>query len=309
MARRKGLTEKQIAALPRRSARYAVSDPEMRNLYLRIPPHGAITYTVIVKQRGKQTWEVVGNSDDLGIDEARERARGIIKRIKRGELRPQPPQSVAAVAQGWLDRHVAKSQLRSERELRRIVSAYIVPAIGNADFKHLRRSDIVAFLDRIEDRHGPHTADAVLSTLRSIAGWLQSRDDGYVLPFTRGMRRVPARQRQRSRVLSDDELRIVWRAADEAGLLGDIIKLLALTCQRREHYSKCDGPILRTVSGRFRKRSARRARAADYDCRHWLLPSSTIRHAFRIGSFRIGHPPRRRHVLIGAAALISGCMI
>jgi integrase len=233
MVRRKGLSDRQIAALPRRVKRYALADPELRGHYLRIPPAGAINFTVIVKKGGKQTWESVGTTDDLKIEQARDKARVIIRRIKSGEPAPVPPQSVAAVAQSWLERHVAKSKLRSERELRRIVGTYIVPRIGNADFVRLRRSDLVAFLDTIEDKHGPATADAVLSTLRSIASWVQKRSDDYVPPFARGMRRVPKHQHQRSRVLSDDELRIVWHAAEGAGMLGAIIRLLALTCQRR----------------------------------------------------------------------------
>jgi integrase len=118
--------------------------------------------------------------------------------------------------------------------LRRIVGTYIVPRIGDHDFARLRRSDIVAFLDVIEDNHGAHQADAVLATLRGIASWVQKRSDDYTPPFARGMRRVAASQRVRSRVLSDDELRTVWRAANDTGVLGDIIKLLLLTCQRRE---------------------------------------------------------------------------
>jgi hypothetical protein len=62
MARRKGLSDRQIAALPRRATRYAISDPELRGHYLRIPPAGAVTYTVIVKRNGKQTWESIGTT-------------------------------------------------------------------------------------------------------------------------------------------------------------------------------------------------------------------------------------------------------
>lgn len=238
MARRKGLSDRQIAALPRKARRYALADPELRGHYLRVPPAGAINFTVIVKQHGKQEWESIGTSTDLSIEQAREKARVVIKRIKSGEAAPTPPQSVKATAQAWLTRHVDKNRLRTAYELRRVVNTYIVPRIGDRDFARLRRSDIVALLDVVEDRHGPATADAVLSTLRSIAGWVQSRDDTYVPPFTRNMRRVPTHQRQRARILSDTELQVVWRAADNAGLLGDIIKLALLTCQRREKIYK-----------------------------------------------------------------------
>ena len=62
MPRRKGLSDNQVAALPRKAKRYALADPELRGHYLRIPPRGPIAFTVIVKQDGKQTWEAIGFS-------------------------------------------------------------------------------------------------------------------------------------------------------------------------------------------------------------------------------------------------------
>jgi integrase len=81
-------------------------------------------------------------------------------------------------------------------------------------------------------------ADAVLTVLRTIATWVQSRDDGYTPPFVRGMRRVPKQVHERSRVLTDDELRAVWRAAENAGPYGAVIRLLLLTAQRRSKVEK-----------------------------------------------------------------------
>jgi hypothetical protein len=63
----------------------------------------------------------------------------------------------------------------------------------------MKRRDIAELLDHIEYRHGAHTADAALAHLRSMATWVQSRDDDYVPPFTKGMRRVP----KQARALSD----------------------------------------------------------------------------------------------------------
>ena len=60
---------------------------------------------------------------------------------------------------------------------------------------------------------GGMTSDQVLNVLRSMASWVQQRDDNYVPPFVRGMRRTPLQDRKRARVLNDDELRRVWRAA------------------------------------------------------------------------------------------------
>lgn len=237
MARRRKLSDRQIAALPRKQRRYILSDPEQRALYLRVPPAGPVVFTAVVKVRGQQTWKALGTTDELGVDEARERTREIVKRVKAGKPPVEPPkpapQSVAAVAENWLRRVVDENRYRTAAEKHRIVERYIVPHIGDRDFVELRRSDIALLLDRIQDDHGRQMADAVLTVLRSIAGWLQSRDDAYRVPFTKGMRRTPRQQYSRSRILSDDELRKVWLAADDAGAYGVLIKLLLLTAQRR----------------------------------------------------------------------------
>jgi integrase len=237
MAKRKGLTDKQVNALPRKSRRYVLADPQQRGLFLRVPTGDRpVAYTVIVKRQGRQIWESVGSSADTTIDEARAKAHEAVRRIKAGKPRPvcpPAPQSVAATAENWLARHVDKQNLRSAGEVRRIVKKLIVPHIGNDDFVSLRRSDIANFLDRIEDRHGAWQADATLAVLRSIS-WVQSRDDNYRPPFVRGMRRTAPGARRRSRILNDEELRIVWPAAEkDGGPFGLLVKLALLTAQRK----------------------------------------------------------------------------
>src|SRR4029077_17659816 len=114
MARRPKLTDRQIAALPRKPKRYIVTDPEQRSLFLRVPPTGPISYTAIVKTHGKQTWKALGTTDELKIDEARETTRDVTNRVKAGrppiEPPPPAPQSVAAVAENWLRRVVDENR-------------------------------------------------------------------------------------------------------------------------------------------------------------------------------------------------------
>jgi integrase len=233
MARRSRLTDKMIATLPRKARRYLFADPEQPNLFLRVPPEGAAAFTVIVKRKRTQHWCVVGSTDVMGIDAAREKAREIIRRVKAGldpvEKPPPPPRSVAVVAREWLQRVADARKHRTAPEQRRVVERYLVRSIGDHDFATLRRSDIARLLDKVEDAHGVAMADKALSVLRAIAHWVQSRDDVYAAPFVRGMGRVPAAQQRRSRTLSDDELRRVWHAAD--GPFGAIVKLLLLTGQ------------------------------------------------------------------------------
>ena len=100
--------------------------------------------------------------------------------------------------------------------------------------RDIRRSDVAALLDEIEDDHGARQADYVLAITRQIANWYATRHDDYVPPFIKGMRRTNPKSRARSRILADDELRLVWKAAESSDTFGVLVRLLLLTAQRRE---------------------------------------------------------------------------
>ena len=235
--RRPILTDAMVATLPRRAVAYFHPDPELIKFGIRVNPNRAGTYTVITRDPyKKQRWVKIGSTAEMKIEQAREVARGVIQRVEKGKTAFEAPKpqadSVTAVAEAWLKRHVRKYKLRSGDELERIVKRYIVPHIGDRPFVEVRRKDITALLDHIEDEHGVGMADGVLNTLRMMALWQQTRDDDYEPPFTKNMRRTPKQNRRRSRVLTDAELRAVWQHAGDAGAFGDVIKLLLLTAQR-----------------------------------------------------------------------------
>src|SRR6516165_7056657 len=93
MPRRRGLTDQQVATLPRRAKRYNYADPEMRGHYLRVSPDRAtpISYAAVARDPGgKQIWATLGTTEALGIEQARELARVAIRRIKAGEPTVEP---------------------------------------------------------------------------------------------------------------------------------------------------------------------------------------------------------------------------
>jgi integrase len=151
------------------------------------------------------------------------------------EAPPVKPDTVADVVATWLVRHVEAKGLRRGDEMRRLLEKHVVPVWRDRAFAEIKRSDIAALLDAVEDAHGPWIADAVLVTLRSVAGWYATRHDSYAPPFIKNMRRVPSEKRKRERTLSDDELRRVWLTAEaEDSVFGKFLMLLLLTGQRRE---------------------------------------------------------------------------
>jgi integrase len=216
------LSDHQVAALKPDPARtYFHPDPLMPGHGVRVYPSGKKSFTLVRRDAyGKQRWVSLGATTDLKIEQAREEARKVIARLKAGEDPfPAPkvkPDSVAAVAADWLKRHVEAKKLRTADELRRLVHKHIlVPAWRNRTFKDIKRSDVAKLLDAVEDDHGAWIADSVLGTLRSMASWYATRHDDYTPPFVRGMKRVAATARKRDRILTDAELRKLWRTAQK----------------------------------------------------------------------------------------------
>jgi integrase len=110
----------------------------------------------------------------------------------------------------------------------------VYPKLGARQIDDIRRSDVVRLLDQIEDDNGPVMADRTLAVIRKLMNWHASRSDEFRTPIVRGMARTSTKERARARILADDELRAVWKAADEAaGPFGAFVQFLLLTCARR----------------------------------------------------------------------------
>jgi len=233
---RKTLSDKGVLALKPRAARYALPDPELRGGYVRVQPSGARSYWAIARSpAGQQVWTLVGALDVLKLAEAREKAREAIARVRAGLPAVEvPPESFKAVAEQWLRRHVAAKGLLSEAEIRQRLEKHIYPKFQNRLFAEIRRSDVAALLDAVEDDFGPRAADHVLEIVRRIMNWFATRNDGYVVPLVRGMRRWNPTENARERILSDDEIRLLWKVTESHGQFGRFVRLALLTASRRE---------------------------------------------------------------------------
>jgi integrase len=135
---------------------------------------------------------------------------------------------------------VEDNQLRSQSEIERCLQVYVYPKWGGDKFLAIRRPEVNALLDWIVDHHGRAQADAVLAIVRGICNWYAAnRSEHYVSPIVAKMKRDrrPAKERARSRFLTDDEIRALWAAADASGTFGALVKVALLVGQRREKIS------------------------------------------------------------------------
>jgi integrase len=152
------------------------------------------------------------------------------------ELRRGAKDSFQLVAEAYLAAEGGK--LRSLAPRRRMLERLVFKTLGKKPIDEIRRSDISHLLDRIAKNNGPVMADRTLAVISKILNWHAARVDDFVSPIVRGMAKTSAKDRARDRVLEDDEIRAVWRAAEACTEpFGALVQFLLLTGARRSEAS------------------------------------------------------------------------
>ncbi|MCB9947112.1 MAG: site-specific integrase [Rhodospirillaceae bacterium] len=96
----------------------------------------------------------------------------------------------------------------------------------------IARRDIIEILDKRVDEGAEISANRLFAALRRMFGWLVERGVISETPC-RGIK-APTVERKRDRLLSDDEVRTLWKACDAVGHpFGPMVRVLLLTGARR----------------------------------------------------------------------------
>jgi integrase len=213
-------------------------DTEQRGFGLLVLPSGERRYVVQYRAFGRS--RRLTFKPGLTLTEARKEAKAVLGAVAKGgdpmaERRRQEgaaTNTLKAITEEYFGREGKK--LRSAGERHATFERLIFPVFGARQIDTIKRSEIVRLLDKIEDERGPSMAHVALAHLSRVFNWHASRDDDFLSPIRRGMGRIKPADSARSRVLTDDELRAVWRAAESTpGPFGHYAKFLLLTATRR----------------------------------------------------------------------------
>jgi integrase len=213
------------------------------------------SFGLVVTKRGAKSWCVQYRNGQtsrrlslngvLTLDAARREARKLLGEVARGrdpmlerrKASTADRNSFKAIAERYLAREGGK--LRSAARRKADLERLIYPALGNRQIDDIKRSDIIALLDDIEDERGAVMADQALKLIARICNWHAARSDEFRSPIVRGMARSKPQDRERDRVLADDELRAVWKAAENLGSpWSQYTRLLLLTAARRNEVAR-----------------------------------------------------------------------
>lgn len=210
------LTDPFVRGLKATASAREYRDTIARGLIMRVLPSGLKQFSVRYRHRGKQRRAVLGVFPALSLSKARTKASRTLLEAKDGQdpaaaLRAaKAPQSdtVRALAADYLKRH-AKPKKRSAAEDERILDVDVLPRWGDLSVRDLSRRDVRTLIERVVDRGAPVAANRTLAVIRKMLNFAVDHDWIDANPAARISK--PSREVSRERVLTDEELRRLWR--------------------------------------------------------------------------------------------------
>ena len=242
-------------------------DTELEGFGLRIRRrrNGELLRTYVAQYRadGRTRRTTLGGAGKVTLTQAREAARRILARATLGHD-PQGERAAKRLRAARTLHTVAEAFLASRRDALRpsslrmarlyLFGSYFRPlhAMGIAD---ITQADVAACLTTVGRQHGAQTASAARRAISALLRW--AMQEGLIATNPAVGTRNPARPQPRDRVLSDEELAAVFRAGDDSGEFGIIVKLLVLLGARRQEVGSMRWHELDLIGGTWSLPAAR----------------------------------------------------
>ena len=229
--KRMRFTDRSVAALKATGVRYEVWSEAGDGYGIRVGATGRRTFFYMFRQNRRQHRLQIGVYGDgpgfITLAQANERLAQARRKIEAGE---DPAIEAAAAKQAErtaetvadlvdMYQRIWAPRKRSAAEDARMLSKDVLPHWSGRKAKDIARRDVVALLDGIVARGSPVAANRTLALVRKLFNFGLSR--GVVGLETNPATHVgkPAAERQKDRVLSDDELAQVWQKLPTAALV------------------------------------------------------------------------------------------
>lgn len=231
---RKKLSPKSIDALPPATAkRYEVRDELVPGLMIRVSSTGGKVWYVSTRINERARRIKIGPYPVIGLADARDKAREILRRVQLGEFVEETPETPLPTFGETVPQFIelwSKPRNRTWRESQRMLHKFA--SLDHRPLGEIKRSEVVCVLDQIVGQSTPISANRALSTLKKLFSWAADRGTIEVNPIA-GLK-PPAKAVARDRVLTDDELIACWKASESDGFpFEQYAKLMILTGQRR----------------------------------------------------------------------------
>jgi integrase len=222
---------------PPKAGQVDLFDQGYPGLALRLSYGGHRSWVFFYRINGRLRRMTLGTYPALSLADAREEWRKARNAAQSGKepVRPRAPGSGDASFEiaiaDWLNRDQGHN--RTKGAVKRLIEKDALPAWRHRQVADIGRGDVLDITDAVVDRGSPITARRLHAHLHRFFTWYTGRGKIPLNPMAHLPK--PGAETRRDRVLSDQELVAVWKAAGEMGWpFGDAIRLLILTGARRE---------------------------------------------------------------------------
>jgi integrase len=233
------LTQRTVAAitLPPDKTDAIYFDDALPSFGLRLRAGGSRQFVLCYRIGAKQRRFTIGSTTLFKVEEARDKARALLQRIRdhhdpqveKAEAKARAGDTFIAAARRYLVRQKDRLRPRSYVETERYLLSHwevLHPLpLGNID-----RRTIAARLSEIATTSGPVAADRARGEIMAVFAWAMK--EGLIDANPALATNTHSVAKARDRVLNSAELAEIWRAAGDDAF-GTIVKLLILTGQRR----------------------------------------------------------------------------
>jgi integrase len=262
------LTVRTLTAIKPGKTRQEIRDSYLPGLYFVVQPTGAKSWAIRYRNGRRTRKHTLGSYPGLDLKSAREMGAQALRAVavgrdpgqEKAHQRSERIDSINHIAEQFIELHCKRTNRpRTAAETERLLRLHVLPRWRARTVDDITRRDVLDLLDRIVGNGTPIAANRVFSAIRKFFSWCVQRDIIAQSPCT-GIK-PPTAERSRDRVLTDDELRHVWHAADKIGMpFGIMIKFLILTGQRRDEVARMSWSEL------------------DLDRRLWTLPATRVKN-------------------------------
>ena len=238
-------------AQPPTHGRIEYFDASFPGLALRITAKGGKSWCAFYRFHGRLRRLTIGTYPAIKPAQARREATAALERVRAGfdpaeekrsrrNGRSLKPDTFDAVAYDYLERHLRKNCAASTyKEAKRDLEKNLIVKWPNRELASISRRDVIDVIDGIIARGAEIQANRTLARLRAMLNWAVEKDRLHVSPVAR--MRLPTKEQPRDRVLTEDEVRWLWSAADEIDWpFGPLAQLLLLTAQRRDEVANME---------------------------------------------------------------------
>jgi integrase len=253
---RKALTDRTLKALKaaRHGEHYDVWDTVIPGFGVRVSETGRKTFVLAARYGGSSnpTRRAIGPYGAITLADARKEAQDWLKLIEAGKDPAEEKKrhrdaearrranTFGSVAEDFIREKLAgeRKGYEVERDIRRV----FIEAWGTRPIVDITASDVVSLIKRFRNEGKLYQAHNLLGYARRLWNWAIGQH-AYGIQHSPCDRLRPkdiiGERQPRTRILSDAELRVAWKAAESLGYpYGPLFRLLLLTGQRKSEVAE-----------------------------------------------------------------------